>query len=103
MKRVAKVIYFPLFLIILKEIENSGPINCSRLGKKCNISYSNLTSFRECLLEKGLVEIKEIDNRSWDLVLTNKGKQVVTAFNKMLLVLEVGDLVEYMRRGGKRI
>jgi len=92
-----KAIYFPLFLIVLKEIENNKPMNGLQLSVKCNVSYSYINNLQKSLSDNKLIEIIKLDGRSNNLVLTEKGKRVVFAFNQILEELSNNDLKESRR------
>lgn len=87
-----KTIHFPLFLIIIKDIENNSGCSISKLGKQCKISYSHLNRLIEEIEVMGLITTKNKKDeckRKCCLRLTEKGVQVALHFNNILQLLDI--------------
>ena len=100
-KRMAmRIFYFPTFLMALKAINDNPSLNSLKLSSKCKVSYSHFVNIREHLLERGLIIIKNMDGRSKNLAVTDKGKRIVEYFNSIIKELDTGDS-QSCRLGGK--
>ena len=93
---------FPKLLIVLREMSDGEILNISQLSVKCQITYSYLSKLKAVMLEKKLAEENRIDKRSSSLVITDKGRRIVDAFNIILQEMDIEEIVEKKYTGNIR-
>jgi predicted transcriptional regulator len=93
---------FPKILVVLREMSDGEILNISKLSVKCKVTYSYLSRLKTTMLEKKLVEITKIDNRSTGLVITDKGRRIVDAFNIILQEMDIEEVIEKKYSGSLR-
>jgi predicted transcriptional regulator len=91
---IIKPIYFPLTLVVLKEIDKN-PTYTMNLSMKMRITYSHLTRIKTFLIKKGYIIADKKEGRIINIVITEKGKEVVNAFNNLLDKLEIKNVDNY--------
>ena len=91
----AKFVYFPIFLIVLKGINDNNRMNTCKLSLKCKVSYTHIVKIVKYLVEHKLVVKEKVDDRSSANLLTEKGKKIVQLFDAIIKELEVNDIQNY--------
>ena len=74
-------------IILLTELEK-GDASPTELMKKTNITYSHISKISKELFIMGLVRINRISNRTYNLILSEKGKSIINHYNQIDILLK---------------
>lgn len=61
--------------------KNGEQMNFAKLSRQINATYASTCVNLKLMIEKGVIETKEIDGRSKDIQLTDRGKKIADLIN----------------------
>jgi len=97
-----KTIYFPLFLIVLSKMKNRKTVSL-HLANELNITYSHMSKLKKELLELKWIGTEDLNKRTNNLFLTDKGNKLVDAFHNLLVMMDIDkeNIIDYRLHKGQ--